>query len=176
LRKNPNVLMEGDRVFVPDRKDQTFDIGTGARHRFKRLGVPAKLQIQFIDETDKAMARLAYRLDVDGNLTNGTTDDDGWLIESIPPAARKGKVIFDNGKTFDLQLGHLDPLDTVAGVQDRLKNLGYSCGHDHRDELGTGTLAAIRAYRATQGLSIPDELSESVLEETRKQLAKQHHS
>ncbi len=49
------------------------------------------------------------------------------------------------------KLAHLDPLNTIEGIQDRLNNLGYSCGEEH-GEIGEQTAAALREFQAEHGL------------------------
>lgn len=175
-RKDPNVLMEGDRVFVPEHKPKQISKASDARYRFRRRGVPAKVKVQFLDEDGQPIANEGYRLDLEGRLIKGATDGDGWFEEGIPPGAKEGKLVFDNGKEYTLRLGYLDPIDSTPGLHQRLQNLGYPCGQDEPNELGPGTLSAVRAYRADQGMSIPDQLDDTVLEETRTNLKSQHYT
>src|SRR5258708_39125129 len=63
LRKDPNVLLPGDKVFVPDKKLKQVDKADGARYRFKRRGVPMKFRVQLLDKDRKPRANLKYSLD-----------------------------------------------------------------------------------------------------------------
>ena len=174
LRKNGNVLCEGDRIFLPDKQIKEVPAATDARHCYTRKGVPAKLQIRFVDEEGNPRTSVAYVLKLDGKLINGTTDGDGWLKEPIPPNAKNGLLTFDSTEEYPLQLGVLDPLATIQGLQDRLFNLGYPCGSDQRGTIGEGTTAAIQLFREDQNLLPFSELTDDVLQETRNALAKQH--
>ena len=176
LREDPNVLMEGDRVFVRAKEAKSVDGATDTRHQFRRRGVPSKLQIQFFDEDDKPIANAGYRLDLGGMMIEKTTDGEGWLRVAIPPDLARARLIFDSGEEHVLHLGHLHPLETVEGLHDRLRNLGYPWGEDAYDELGPGTLAAVRVYRADKGMTIPEALTDEVLSETREQLKKEHYT
>ena len=122
LRKDPNVLLEGDKVAIPELRVKKAPAATEQRHKFKLKGVPAKLRLRFLQpkeeppkeepegggegdestyqdapEEQKAaemepMANVPYDLDIDGDVTSGQTDGDGKVEISIPPHARKGKL------------------------------------------------------------------------------------
>ncbi len=77
----------------------------------------------------------------------------------IPAVAQHGHLMvwFDDDPDdpdpnidCDLDLGHLDPHDSVTGVQARLQNLGHRC--EVNGTLDEQTLAAARAFRAKAGL------------------------
>lgn len=61
-----------------------------------------------------------------------------------------------------MALRHLHPLDTVSGVQGRLKNLGYPVD-TLNGELDGKTRAALRRFRADQHLSEGDELDDALM-------------
>ena len=48
-RASMYVLMPGDVVVIPDRTAKTEICASGQRHVFRRVGVPEKLRIRFID-------------------------------------------------------------------------------------------------------------------------------
>ncbi|MEO8379869.1 MAG: peptidoglycan-binding domain-containing protein [Acidobacteriota bacterium] len=124
LRPDPNVLLPGDEVTIPDKRLKTVMRATGATHRFRRKGVPEKLRLQFLREGE-ARANEAYVLEIDGVKQSGTTDAEGRLEQWIPPNARRGKVVFHDTDAYELLLGELDPIDTISGVQARLRSLGF---------------------------------------------------
>jgi peptidoglycan hydrolase-like protein with peptidoglycan-binding domain len=59
-------------------------------------------------------------------------------------------------ETFELKLGHLDPYDTISGLQQRLNNLGFACG-DPTGEMNEGTKLAMRSFMAKRR---PDETTD----------------
>jgi N-acetylmuramoyl-L-alanine amidase len=137
-RANPNILAEGDDVFIPDPRIREVAAATGRRHVFRRLGVPALYRVRFLTYDGRPRAGLAYRLSVDGSTRAGTTDADGALCEPIPPDARLAKLVLfarsgegDEAEEweehYEAALGHLDPVTLVSGVQARLSGLGYAC-------------------------------------------------
>lgn len=176
LRNDRNLLCEGDNLFLPDKKIKWLEAATDATHSYKRKGVPAKLQIRFVDAYGEPRTSLKYALTLDGTLINGETDGDGWLKESIPPGARDGQLKIGSSEEYHLQLGVLDPLKTAQGLQDRLFNLGYPYSPDERGTIGDGTTAAIRLFRDDQNLPQFSTLTDQVLKETRDALAKQHQT
>ena len=52
LRKDPNVLMEGDRLFIPKKQEKLESRATDATHSFSRLGVPAKLRLRLMKDNE----------------------------------------------------------------------------------------------------------------------------
>ena len=53
IRKNPNVLLPGDRLTVPKRRPKEEPGETELRHRFVLRGVPAKLKIRLLSRPDE---------------------------------------------------------------------------------------------------------------------------
>jgi hypothetical protein len=128
LRKNPYVLMPGDVVVIPDKRVKEVEKPSGQRHTFRRKGVPEKLVMKFA-RGDKLRANEKFILEIDGKRSEGSTDGGGILEVSISPNARTGKVIFiEDGDEYELDLGHLDPVSELSGVQGRLRNLGLYDG------------------------------------------------
>jgi hypothetical protein len=69
-----------------------------------------------------------------------------WLMDDpdLPPSIDR-----------ELAIGHLDPVDTISGVQARLAHLGYRCprsGTLTPEDPFDPTLSAIQAFRASQSL------------------------
>ncbi|MFZ2148954.1 MAG: peptidoglycan-binding domain-containing protein [Sedimentisphaerales bacterium] len=150
-RKDPNVLLAGDEVFIPDKREKTESGATEERHRFRKKGVPAMLRIRLIDD-DKPRANESYTLEIDGELFSGTTDDDGTLEHPISPGAKKGRLLVgEEQDEYLLDLGYLDPVDEIAGVQGRLNNLGFHCGAVD-GVLGPKTEAALTDFQKRCGL------------------------
>jgi len=111
-------------------------------------------------------ANFTYTLQIDNQTFEGKTDAEGWIEQIIPPSAKKGQLILtDSDETYDLNLGHLDPLDQLEGVQQRLKNLGLYVGDiDGKD--GDMTRTAVQFYQKHKGMTvsgaIDDELKNSL--------------
>jgi hypothetical protein len=132
LRRDPNVLLPGDEVFVPAPDTKEESRATDARHRFEVAATTAKVKIRVL-VNDQPRAQTPYRLDVDGTKSTGTTDGGGFLEAVIPADAREAVLEVGKGDdvdVFTLALGTLDPIDTDSGVQGRLLALGFDAETD----------------------------------------------
>lgn len=159
LRRNPNVLLAGDVVVIPDLRRKDAPAAIDRRHVFVRRGVPERLRLQFsVAGYPRADAR--YELEVDGVLVvhEGRTDAEGRLERMISPDARVAVVrLLDTGETYRFALGELDPIDTPRGALARLKNLGFYAGP--LDGASVEALrGAVRAFQAARGLTDGGEL------------------
>ena len=127
-RKDPNVLLPGDEVFITDKREKTESCATEKRHRFRKKGVPAKVVIRF--EIDgEPRADEPYFLVIDGISSIGRTDDEGMVKLFISPGAKKGRITFPGSeRQYELILGGLDPITELSGVQGRLMDLGLFGG------------------------------------------------
>lgn len=125
-RGDPNVLLPGDRVFVPDRRAKEQACETGMRHRFRRRGVPERLRMRFTDAEHGPRANAAYAFREGEDTREGTTDADGYLQEWISTRTRIVTIAFVDGPELRLQVGDLDPAHTRRGAAARLLSLGYA--------------------------------------------------
>lgn len=158
-RENPNVLLAGDLLFIPEKTRGSVTVATGARHVFRRRGVPEIYRTRFLTWDGKPRAGLAYTFLVGGAERQGTLDADGAMQEWIPPAADRAVILLADGETverYEVLLGHLDPLTELRGVQARLNSLGYTCGAPD-GTLTAATTAALRAFQRDQSLEVTGE-------------------
>jgi hypothetical protein len=160
LGRHPNVLFAGDVVTIPDKRMTSYMRPTGARHTWKVKGIPAKLRMRFMWE-DEPRANEPYTLRVDGQVSQGTTNGDGWVEVSIAPKAQSAKLTIGEGdreEEYDLALGHLDPVEELTGVQARLSNLGFPC--HSTGALDEPTRDALRRFQRQQGMEPTGELDD----------------
>ncbi len=157
LRVDSNVLLPGDVLSIPDLRVRSTQGATDQSHKFKLLGIPAYLRMQLLEE-DEVRANAHYVLNIDGvKIGEGQTDGEGRLEEKIPPDAQTGTLTLDDGDVIELQLGSLDPRDTVTGLQGRLLNLGFDCGSIDGD-YGDLTRNAVSEFQRKYGLTETGEL------------------
>ncbi len=169
-RKDPHILMPGDRLFVPPIEPKTVSVATGSLHRFTVQRPRARLKVQIVD-LGKPRANEPFLLVVDGSTElSGKTDGDGWVDQPLPPLARTAKLTVgegDSAVTYRLALRALDPVTEVSGVQARLRNLGY--GEVPLDGLmGPATIAALCAFQRDHSLDVtgkPDQATQDELKE-----------
>lgn len=174
-RPDPTLLFPGDRVFVPNRELRQQACETEKRHTFQ-LKVPTALIRIVLEDDGQPCPDRKYQLTV-GRLTyEGTTDAQGLLEQAVRPDAQTGqlKVWLDDDPaaeptTWTLQIAHLDPIDTIPGVQARLTNLGYDCGGED-GRIGPHTEAALKAFQAAAGLEAGGQLDDA----TRSKLEEAH--
>jgi hypothetical protein len=127
-RKNPNILLPGDVVVIPERRLRIEDRPVDQGHTFVKKGETVKLKIRLL-AAGKALANETYTLKVGGRNLQGSTDASGLLEQPIPHDVSEGELVLDKEKlSFHLKIGHLDPFNEISGVQARLNNLGYHCG------------------------------------------------
>ena len=157
--RDPNILLPGDRIHVPPIREKTETCATDKRHTFVRSDAPGVLRI-VVEDMDEPLASQPYELWVDGTCLKGSTDSQGRLTQAVPLGAKEGRLIVGSGDemlVYELALGSLDPISTVAGIQGRLRNLGYNAGT--AGEIDEQTTAAVAAFCADHEIPIPDDLT-----------------
>ena len=163
-RKDPNVLLPGDRVHIPEKRIREESCATDNNHQFVVKGATEILRIVLLDSDGKPRGSLPYILKVKGGRTkSGCTNKNGLVEAPIPPNAREGELIINSGgaeEHYELDLGAIDPPSTVTGVQARLNNLGFSCG-DVDGALGPLTAGAIRKFQESQNLPVTGKMDDN---------------
>lgn len=155
-RPNPNVIFPGDSLYIPAHEELIQACQTDRRHVFQIKQVDTLLRIVLKDDDDRPYANMRYKLQVPGEnkLREGNTDKNGQLEEKIPVSAESlDLVLEDVALAWTLQVGHLDPVHEeegnrpiMAGIQARLRNLGYDCGAVD-GVFGPKTRAALREFQ-----------------------------
>jgi hypothetical protein len=127
-REDPNVLLPGDVVFVPDKRPKEVSELTNQVHKFKCKNTPEKFKLQLLIGGEPR-AGETYELEIEDLKFSGKTDSQGRIEQSIPPNAKKGKLLLNKGEeVYQLQFGNLNPSDEITGAQGRLWNLGLYFG------------------------------------------------
>lgn len=168
-RKHPEILQAGDRVFVPDNEPKKETGGTNLRHRFRMHEVPAKFQIRLLRD-DAPRANLPYEFVIDDSRRiTGKTDANGWVRESLMPDARMGRLIIDGGiEMYDVQFGHVDPIDSITGVQSRLRNLCLYSGEVDGQE-NQALFDAIEQFQQNRALPVTGAMSSATRDALQQQ-------
>lgn len=171
LRGDPYALYPGDVVEIPARRPGQATGATDRLHRFRRRGVPERYQLQIFDE-GVPRANVPYLFEIGAELREHTTDEQGWVIEWIPPQARHARLTVlsrapadddpehDEGEdddddevpisleVYEIALGALDPADTPSGGAARLRALGYLESEEDPDLV----IVALYAFQVDEGL------------------------
>jgi hypothetical protein len=175
-RDDPDILMAGDTLHIPDLEKREESRPTEARHKFKKTVEQAKCVIVLRRVTtkkgfqenattdfwnyqdadpappdDEAVANVPYSFYADGVLVEeGNTDGNGKLTVKLSPTAKGGRVIFNRGTrqevVMDLGFREMDPISELTGVCKRLYNLGFPCPTDAK-EVTVDVQMAIQAFQ-----------------------------
>ena len=176
-RASAYVLQVGDDLFVPDPHPKDVPADTDKRHVFRRRGVPEVLRIRLLDPLDAPRAGVTYTLKIEGGAEiKGATDSDGWVIATIPPNAMRGTLELPDNERYSLNLGHLEPADTILGMQQRLRNLRYPIDKDSPGQLGPDTWSAVRKFLFEETGDLIDDEDPKRLPDVQDRLSRRHGS
>jgi hypothetical protein len=173
-RTHPNALAPGDVVTIPDPENQIFELATGAAHKFLRKGIPEEFTLVLEDEDGKPRKDLPYVVELAGSDTpiEGTTDGSGMLKFPLHPHVRSATLTLKVGEKHDidevheLRFGGVDPVETLRGVQHRLRNLGYYCEETGVDDFLTED--ALLAFQSDHKLDVTGEIDDKTRDALRK--------
>lgn len=142
LRPDPNMLCPTDILYIPNQAAATPpmpSLATGQTNNFVSDAPTVKISIKFSNPSRASQAFTISELD---SLTGLTTDSGGAASFSVPVSLEVFTVVFTNdGASFQCKVGHIDPIDTLSGVVQRLQNLGYL---DPSASYGLATIDEIR--------------------------------
>jgi hypothetical protein len=170
-RTNPNALLPGDSLFVPELEQKDEPAPTDKLTTFKLSVGPIRLRVRLTKHT-KARPDEPYKLELyssaapgkpgEGDATlEGQTDGDGWIDQPIPITAKSARLSLREDKELhELHIGHLDPHDEATGAQGRLRGLGFYFGKID-GEIGPKTEAAIRRFQKANSLTVNGELDDA---------------
>lgn len=115
-------------------------------------------------------ANAPWTCTIDGALSSGTTGSDGKIELSISPGAKQGRLVIDTDKPTQrvimLNLGGLEPPDSVKGVMQRLSNLGFEPGgrEPPTDDQGRDALRrAIESFQNANDMSPTGEVDSALI-------------
>ena len=175
-RPNPNVLAQGDKIYIPDKEVEYRECATNQRHIFRVKAIREYLQQTLLDENGDPMAGLDYELKAGDKTYRRKTSSTGLLREEVPVDAKTATLKLwmregDDSSVVEwtINLGHLEPVDTTYGLKARLNNLGYSCGTVN-DTFDDKTEEALRLFQQDYGLPVTGKNDEA----TSAKLLEQH--
>ncbi len=150
-RQNPNILYPVDKLFVPEKEEKKEAGATEQRHKFKVKRKPLKLRLKLEDVDFKPLSNKKCVLHVDGEEFKLTSQANGLVEHDIPPTAQQARLFVEDDSPITLevpiQIGHLDPIDTVAGQKARLNNLGYFAGPMDKEWVRVWGQTCLLTYR-----------------------------
>jgi hypothetical protein len=158
-KRDPHVLVPGDRLFIPDREQKTEPISTGALHIFAINVSTIFLRLRLLDINGKPLNGIRCDAFVSAGIKvsdSVTTDGKGILADPNPldPTVRTGQVLAhippappappkkgdpppspgrETILKWDLRIGDLNPVFKLSGQQARFNNMGYFAGFTLKD-------------------------------------------
>lgn len=170
-RENPDVLAPGDEVVIPDPEEQRVEVRVDARHRFRVTRPRLRLKLEPRDCNGEALDGWQYVLTAGDTRFEGTVD--GPIEHPIPRGINTAQLDLTpeddalQPLRWELRVGHLDPVETVAGQQARLNNLGFACGPNDGDA-GPRTQQGVRSFQTAHGLEEDGTCSQAVADKLRE--------
>lgn len=158
LRKNPNILLPGDILHIPDKQQKQVSCKTSQLYSFKVSSKKIKIRIILKNLNNKLITDTPCELQIDGKTYNLTSDSNGLIEQEISSIAEEGTLtVKESDSTSELKIpvkmGHLDPVEEATGQQSRLNNLGYYAGEIGKiDELELKS--AIEEFQCDNGLTV----------------------
>lgn len=173
-RPDPHILYKGDKLWIPEMDPKVFRVQANRAHRFTLYYPKALICVALRDDFGRPYGGVRYEIwigdkkfDPDGAGAELRTGDDGLVQHLVPVAPQVDvRVWYDDDnedddeddndesdveqpeyETISIMPGHLDPVDTVEGIQDRLISLNYHCGDDPHGEFGDGTRDALFRFQ-----------------------------
>lgn len=173
-RPDPQVLAPGDVVVIPEITPQQHACDTSRRHTFTLPRPKPSIHVTLQDEEGEPYANCTYLLTAPGWRYAGETTAEGLVHAEVGVEVKEVALTLwrdpdepEDAYTWVLNVGHLDPVSTVPGVQARLNNLGFRCG-DVDGVMGPQTVGALRAFQNARGLEVQDG---TLTDETRAALS-----
>jgi hypothetical protein len=165
-RKNPNLLFPGDVLFIPDEEPAECSLEVGTTNAY--VAEETLTKVTFIGPPGQA-----YRIDGIDPPLEDTAGDDGKVELEVPTSIHFLWVHYPAlNFIFPLQIGHMDPVHKLTGMQARLDGLGYGRtllsplvdalrgGADSAAELLAGSIAR---FQARNELPISGERDEETI-------------
>lgn len=158
-RQDPNVLMPGDMVFVPEKRLKEVSEATNQVHKFKLKNTPKMFRLQLV-RLGLPVKEIDYKINIDGVEKSDKTDGEGWIKPiGIAPNAKIAKIELADGSKYEMQLGYLNPIDEITGIQGRLYGLGFYKGAIN-GQLNEETKEALEIFQRSNNLEVTGEVTE----------------
>lgn len=162
IRKDPNVIFPGDKINIPDKEDRTGSGSTNSTHIFRvKKPIIETFRVRIQNRSGKPWVGKRVSLVVGGESFDAPIGSDGVVSVDLPIGDETGgelKVFMDPASEepthiYEVQLGHLDPVQELSGVQARCNLLGFDCGVAD-GIMGSKTRAGVKEFQADNGLDV----------------------
>ena len=161
LRPDPNLIFPGDIIKIPQKTEKFMPLKTGSKNTFVVRDEKEyfRLKVAYDDGDDITGKRVVLNI---GNQTIDTVLPSDGLVEvelneNDTLTAQVDLYLKEDqsspSESFTAQVGHLDPIDTLSGVQARCNLLGFDCGKVDGIN-GTKTKAGVKGFQFVHGLEV----------------------
>jgi Putative peptidoglycan binding domain len=179
LRGNPEMLAPGDVLYLPAVKPKWLPVSVGSTNTF--VASPPKVEVHVVlkGADGKPFAGSTVHLDPQVTDDDPTTDGDGLLKVLVPVTVKVlTATVGDDGASFQIRVGNLDPHDVPSGTLSRLRQLGY-VGDESRllamdrpylggiDANDTALTRAVSAFQTENGGDVTGELDDDLCDQIR---------
>ncbi len=153
LRSSPSILWPTDVLYIPDQNvpPAMQTVTTGTTNTFVTDVPTLSVTQQFVGSEATTYSSRAYIVQELDQLTGLTTDEKGIATFQAPVTLDAATVQFtDTGESWVLHIGHLDPINTLSGIFQRLQHLNYVAGSATFDPTSLDLMrAGLRALNAS---------------------------
>lgn len=132
-RDSPDILFSGDVLTIPAIEEKNEDAKLESNNKFYCDVNFGEIIIKFL-KYEKPRENLKYAAFFEKSCfsNDDKVDDTGVVAHEVNFEEKMGVInLFPEkdsayiAEKYTLKIGELDPLDTISGIQARLKNLGY---------------------------------------------------
>ena len=162
---DPDLLIPGETCVLPDKDEKEESKATGNKWKFEKAPSKAQLHVVILRANGQPLKSKPYTLvfhgpGVEGKTISKQTDGSGAVKCEITTDVETATLTIEK-QTFELLIGHLEPVTTMNGIQARLQNLNYGVPViDGTAGAGSLTEAAIKAFQTNHTLKDPEGAAE----------------
>ena len=162
LRPDPNIIFPGDQINIPDKEKLVRGGFTGYTHVFKVKKPPVEVfRMQITNKAGEPWAGKRILLNIGGETIDAPIGDDGMIEVELTGGDESGgnlEVYMDPNSeepthVYEIQMGSLDPVEELSGVQARCNLLGFECGVADGIN-GSNTERGVKEFQAAHGLDV----------------------
>lgn len=171
-QRDPNLLMPGDEIVIPDLEPVAFQAASGQSHKFIVPRTKLELRLQVASAYFGALKDWNYTVVAGTVESSGTLDGEGKVTAKLPFGVKNGRLELqapDASATiaWSLEIGSMQPHDEEAGALLRLQNLGY-LRPTRQDLEAFERRAAIEEFQCDHDLTVDGELSSATIDKLRE--------
>jgi N-acetylmuramoyl-L-alanine amidase len=158
-RQNPNILLPGDSLYIPDVERREESAGTDQQHLYTMRRSKLQLCLILEDLYERPIANAACILVLGSDQRDVTTDPDGRIEQQISPEVHEATLVIHDRQTpfhdinLSILIGDMDPADQISGQAARLRNLGYFTG-DTAQKGDKDFQSAVEEFQCDHGLTV----------------------